>query len=133
MNAVQFGVICHSVPRPTNQLKAVLSRLVSWALSNGPRRPPKRMASRIAHAIVRDFGLTARRLALRRRAPRFADAWADYLPRCTEADFAAWRYLRAATVWKYAVWDAGCKMLTQTGWIGAGASAVSRSPRAAAT
>ena len=44
----------------------------------------------------------------------FEDAWRDYLPNCREADFEAWRYQRAHTSWKYAMWDAGRKMPTQT-------------------
>jgi hypothetical protein len=48
----------------------------------------------------------------------FEAAWRDYLPRCTDADFAEHRYQRAATAWKYSMWDAGCRMPTQTvdGW-----------------
>jgi hypothetical protein len=44
----------------------------------------------------------------------FEVAWRDYLPRCTDADFAEHRYQRAATAWKYSMWDAGCKMPMQT-------------------
>lgn len=43
----------------------------------------------------------------------FEATWQTYLPKCTEADFDAWRYQRAATAWKYAMWEAGCKMPTQ--------------------
>jgi hypothetical protein len=31
----------------------------------------------------------------------------------TATDFDAWRYQTAATAWKYAMWEAGCKMPTQ--------------------
>jgi hypothetical protein len=44
----------------------------------------------------------------------FEAAWRGYLPRCTDADFDAYRYQQAFTAWKYAMWDAGCKMPTQT-------------------
>lgn len=48
------------------------------------------------------------------RRAAFADVWARYLPRCTEDDFKAWRFQQAHTAWKYAMWDAGCKMPMQT-------------------
>jgi hypothetical protein len=32
----------------------------------------------------------------------------------TEADFQAWRDAQAFTAWKYAMWDAGAKLPTQT-------------------
>jgi hypothetical protein len=44
----------------------------------------------------------------------FERAWRDYLLRCTDADFAEHRYQRAAAAWKYSMWDAGCRMPTQT-------------------
>ena len=44
----------------------------------------------------------------------FERAWAVFLAKRTEADFEAWRQDRAATAWKYAMWDAGCKLPTQT-------------------
>jgi hypothetical protein len=44
----------------------------------------------------------------------FEAAWADILPLCTDADFAEHRHHRAATAWKYAMWDAGCRMPPQT-------------------
>jgi hypothetical protein len=45
-------------------------------------------------------------------------AWRDYLPRCTEANFAENRRARAATVWKYRMHDLGLPMPTQmaSGW-----------------
>jgi hypothetical protein len=43
----------------------------------------------------------------------FAAAWERYLPRCTEADFEEYRREEAWTAWKYAMWDAGCRMPTQ--------------------
>jgi hypothetical protein len=43
----------------------------------------------------------------------FEQAWRDYLPRCTEADFKAWRDQRDWTARKYAMWDRGERMLTQ--------------------
>jgi hypothetical protein len=48
----------------------------------------------------------------------FERAWHDYLPRCRPDDFDAHRYQTAATAWKYAMWDAVCRMPTQTvdGW-----------------
>ena len=36
-----------------------------------------------------------------------------FLAKRTEADFETWRRDRASTVWKYAMWDAGCKPPTQ--------------------
>jgi hypothetical protein len=44
----------------------------------------------------------------------FAAAWAVLQPTRTEADFEAWRCQRAWTAWKYAMWDAGMKMPTQS-------------------
>jgi hypothetical protein len=44
----------------------------------------------------------------------FEAAWRDYLPRCTEADFIAYRRQRAWTAWKYAMHDAGLPMPTQS-------------------
>jgi hypothetical protein len=44
----------------------------------------------------------------------FEDAWRDYPPRCTEVDFEEYRRQEAWTAWKYAMWDAGCRMPTQT-------------------
>jgi hypothetical protein len=44
----------------------------------------------------------------------FEAAWRAYLPRCKEADFEVWRRQRAIVVWKYAMWDAGCRLPTQT-------------------
>jgi hypothetical protein len=48
----------------------------------------------------------------------FDAAWRLYLSGCTAEDFAVWRRQRAFTAWKYAIWDAGCRMPTQTvdGW-----------------
>jgi hypothetical protein len=48
----------------------------------------------------------------------FERVWLGYRARCREADFEAWRQQRALTAWKYAMWDAGCRMPTQTvdGW-----------------
>jgi hypothetical protein len=37
----------------------------------------------------------------------FEAAWQEYLPKCTEADFAECRRQRAWTSWKYAMLDAG--------------------------
>src|ERR1700757_4019959 len=48
----------------------------------------------------------------------FESARSCFLSKRTEADFEAWRRHRAATAWKYAMWEAGCKLPTQTadGW-----------------
>ena len=43
----------------------------------------------------------------------FGKAWPVFLAKRTEADFEAWRRKRAMTAWKYAMWDAGCRMPTQ--------------------
>jgi hypothetical protein len=43
----------------------------------------------------------------------FERAWHDYLPRCTDADFAEHRYQRAFTHWKHRMWNTGCRMPTQ--------------------
>jgi hypothetical protein len=47
------------------------------------------------------------------QAARAASAWSVFLPKRTEADFEEWRRDRASTAWKYAMWDAGCKLPTQ--------------------
>jgi hypothetical protein len=44
----------------------------------------------------------------------FEEAWHDILPTLSEAAFDDIRYHTASTAWKYAMWDAGCKMPTQT-------------------
>jgi hypothetical protein len=44
----------------------------------------------------------------------FEAAWRVFLWKRTEADFQAWRRGRAWTAWKYAMWDAGCKLPTQS-------------------
>jgi hypothetical protein len=44
----------------------------------------------------------------------FEAAWCVFLAKRTEADFEECRRERASTAWKYAMWDAGCKMPTQT-------------------
>jgi hypothetical protein len=44
----------------------------------------------------------------------FERAWTVFLAKRTEADFEAWRRDRASTAWKYAMWDVGCKLPTQT-------------------
>jgi hypothetical protein len=44
----------------------------------------------------------------------FEAAWRVFLAKRTEADFEDCRRERASTAWKYAMWDAGCKMPTQT-------------------
>jgi hypothetical protein len=43
----------------------------------------------------------------------FEAAWAVFLSKRTEADFAAWRKQRAWTAWKYAMRDAGLPLPTQ--------------------
>jgi hypothetical protein len=42
-----------------------------------------------------------------RARAEFEVAWREYLPKCTEADFAEYRRQEAWTAWKYAMWDAG--------------------------
>src|ERR1700752_306912 len=48
----------------------------------------------------------------------FMRDWEIFLAKRTAADFDTWRCQTAATAWKYAMWDAGCKLPTQTkdGW-----------------
>jgi len=43
----------------------------------------------------------------------FEEAWPAYLARCTEADFAENRRLRAAMAWKYRMHDTGTPLPTQ--------------------
>lgn len=43
----------------------------------------------------------------------FEKAWKTYLPKCKDADFDVWRRQQAIVRWKYAMWDAGCKLPTQ--------------------
>jgi hypothetical protein len=43
----------------------------------------------------------------------FEAAWTDILPRCSDADFDENRFERAHLVWKYKMWDTGCKLPTQ--------------------
>ena len=48
----------------------------------------------------------------------FQKAWDRVAPTITEADRDAFRFQEAHTAWKYAMWDAGCRMPTQSpdGW-----------------
>jgi len=48
----------------------------------------------------------------------FQRAWDRVAPTITEADRDAFRFQEAHTAWKYAMWDAGCRMPTQSpdGW-----------------
>ncbi|WP_315768179.1 hypothetical protein [Bradyrhizobium sp. SZCCHNR2012] len=43
----------------------------------------------------------------------FERAWAAFLASRTPEDFAAYRQDRAFRSWRYAMWDAGCRMPTQ--------------------
>jgi hypothetical protein len=43
----------------------------------------------------------------------FEQAWRDYLPKCTDADFDENRLERASTAWKYKMWDTGHRLPTQ--------------------
>jgi hypothetical protein len=44
----------------------------------------------------------------------FEAAWRIFSAKRTEADYQAWRDNRDLTAWRYAMWDAGMKMPTQT-------------------
>jgi hypothetical protein len=44
----------------------------------------------------------------------FERAWQKILPRCTEDDFTSFRRQRAATAWKYKMWESNSKMPTQS-------------------
>jgi hypothetical protein len=44
----------------------------------------------------------------------FEAAWQIFSAKRTEADYQAWRDNRDLTAWRYAMWDAGMKMPTQT-------------------
>jgi len=43
----------------------------------------------------------------------FQAAWLRLLPKLTESDFQEYRRERAFRDWKYAMWDAGCRLPTQ--------------------
>jgi hypothetical protein len=43
----------------------------------------------------------------------FEAAWRDYLPKCSEADFRAWRDQRDWTARKYSMWERGERMPSQ--------------------
>jgi|SRR6478672_3296722 hypothetical protein len=43
----------------------------------------------------------------------FGAAWPAFLAKRTDADFTAFRRHRDFAAWKYAMWDAGCRMPTQ--------------------
>jgi hypothetical protein len=43
----------------------------------------------------------------------FESAWCVFLSKRTEADFLEYQRHRASTAWKYAMWEAGCKLPTQ--------------------
>jgi hypothetical protein len=65
----------------------------------------------LSHQGVREDGTAADFEAAR---AEFEAAWREYLPKCTEADFAEYRRKEAWTAWKYAMRDAGCRMPTQS-------------------
>ncbi|CCE03409.1 conserved hypothetical protein [Bradyrhizobium sp. STM 3809] len=44
----------------------------------------------------------------------FQAAWSVFLSNRSPRDFAEWREHKAFTAWKYAMWDAGCRLPTQT-------------------
>ena len=44
----------------------------------------------------------------------FQAAWSRLQPQITPAMIAEWREQQAFTAWKYAMWDAGCQMPTQS-------------------
>lgn len=48
----------------------------------------------------------------------FLRDWKAFLAKRAPVDFDEWRSQQAATPWKYAMWNAGCRMPTQTkdGW-----------------
>ena len=61
-------------------------------------------SGRLERGIAADF-FTAR--------AAFEAAWRRLLPILTESDFQEYRRERAFREWKYAMWDAGCRMPTQ--------------------
>ena len=65
----------------------------------------------LSHRGVRAEGVAP---TLEKARAYFEAAWADILPRCTDADFAEHRYQRAFVKWKYQMWREGHKMPTQT-------------------
>jgi hypothetical protein len=44
----------------------------------------------------------------------FEAAWKEYLPKCPQADFDEYGRSVAWASWKYAMWDKGCRMPTQS-------------------
>ena len=50
---------------------------------------------------------------LRCRADGVRERLVDLFAKRTEADFLEYRRHRASTAWKYAMWDAGCRLPTQ--------------------
>ena len=44
----------------------------------------------------------------------FGSAWTVFLSTCMPADFQAWRHQRDWTGWKYAMWDRGERLPSQT-------------------
>jgi hypothetical protein len=65
----------------------------------------------VDHRPGHHVGDTAATFELARAA--FEATWLDYLPRCTEADFAENRRQRAFTAWKYRMHDTGTPLPTQ--------------------
>ena len=43
----------------------------------------------------------------------FESAWRAFVSRRSPGDFDEWRRHQAFTAWKYAMWDAGCRLPTQ--------------------
>jgi hypothetical protein len=43
----------------------------------------------------------------------FEETWQRLLPKLTESDFQEYRREHAWTVWKYAMWEAGCRLPTE--------------------
>jgi hypothetical protein len=65
---------------------------------------PVSECGRLERGIAADF-FTAR--------AAFETSWRRLLPTLTESDFQEYRRERAFRAWKYAMWDAGCRMPTQ--------------------
>jgi hypothetical protein len=69
---------------------------------------------RLLSGVTSDEHLAGSAPDFERASADFEAAWRIFSAERTEADYQAWRDHRDWTAWKYAMWDAGMKMPTQT-------------------
>jgi hypothetical protein len=106
-------------PIPTAKAGRSCSATCRWAPSTSAQASRKTSRSGPGSAdsipslttVIRADGIAA---TLDEARTAFEAAWAIILPQCTAEDFAEHREQRAFVAWRYRMWDAGCRIPTQT-------------------